>query len=96
MKAIPNGLSHLMKCHLQYEQALRLKPPLMINGIDSMNAKCNNKHICNTLSKRSKITPKAKFIWDNILSGVNWRKAWFLPYKFSINNKIKEVPIKIL
>lgn len=60
MKAIPDGLLHLMKSHLQYQEALRIEPLLMINGIDIMTTKCNNKHIRNTFYERRKITPKGK------------------------------------
>lgn len=58
MKATANGLSQLMKCHLQYQQALRLDPPLTINSIDIMNAKCNNKHVLIHTIIYGKLFPK--------------------------------------
>lgn len=49
IKAIPCGLSHLMKCHLQFQEVLRIESLLFVNGIDFMDRKCNNKHIHNAL-----------------------------------------------
>ena len=33
IKAIPNGLSHLLKSHLQSQGTLRIEPLLFVNGI---------------------------------------------------------------
>lgn len=91
-KAFPNGISLLMRSHHQYQETLRIRPLLMINGLDVMDSKCNNKHIWNTFYEKKKISPRGKaFFMDN-----DWKKAWILPYNYCISNKINEVHIKIL
>ena len=42
-KAIPDRLCLLMINHLTFQEALRIEPLLMINGVDITNPKCNNK-----------------------------------------------------
>ncbi len=95
-KAIPTGLTLLMKSHIDYCDTLRISPQLRINNIELLSIKCNNKHIRNTLQIKRKISPRGKSFWNNVFSDTSWKKAWMLPYKFSIINKIKEVHIKIL
>lgn len=56
-KAVPNGLSLLMRSYYQYQETLRIKPLIMINGLDIMDSKCNNKHIRNTFYEKRKISP---------------------------------------
>ena len=34
--------------------------------------------------------------WNNLVSNLNWRKIWCLPYKYIIVNKVKEVSLKII
>lgn len=58
--AIPNGLSLLMRSHYQYQETLRINPLLMINGLDIMDPKCNNKLIRNTFFEKRKISPRGK------------------------------------
>ena len=96
IKAIPNGLSHLLKSHLQFQEALRIEPLLFVNGIDIMDIKCNNKHIRNTLFEKRKISPRGKAFWNSIFNDIDWQRAWLLPYKFCITNKMEQFHIKIL
>lgn len=77
MKAIPNGIFHLMKSHLQFQEAQRIETLLMINGNDIMNAKCNNENTRNAFNERG-----GKAIWGNILEGIDWQRGWLLPYTF--------------
>lgn len=93
---IPNGLSLLMRSHHQYQETLRIKPLLMINGLDVMDSKCNNKHIRNTFYEKRKISLRGKAFWDDTFMDIDWKKGWILPYKCCISNKIKGVHIKIL
>ncbi len=85
-----------MKSYLQFPQALRIESLLMINGIDIMNAKYNNKQVRSTFCERRKTTPRGKALCDNISVGTDWQRAWLLPYKFCITSTIKEVHITIL
>lgn len=96
IRAIPTGVIHLMKTNLHFQEGLRTEPILMINGIDIMKTKYNNKHIRNTFLEKRRIVPRGKAFWDNIFDGIVWQKAWLLPYMFCINNKIKEIHIQIL
>lgn len=66
----------------------------MINGLDVME--CNNKHIQNTFYEKRRISPRRKAFWDNTFMDTDWKKAWILPYKYRISNKIKESHLKIL
>lgn len=34
--------------------------------------------------------------WDAVTRPINWRKTWLTPFKYCINNKVKEVHFKIL
>lgn len=86
-KAFPDGLSLLMKSQLQFQEALRVEPHLMINGVDIVDSKCSNQRIHNTLFERRKISPRGKALWDNIFTGTDWQGIWFLPYKFCFTNK---------
>ena len=96
IKAIPDGLSHLLKSHLQFQEVLRLEPLLFVNDIDIMDIKCNNKHIRNTLFEKRRIIPRGKAFWNSIFNDIDWQSAWLLPYKFCITNKIKQVHVNIL
>ena len=44
--------------------------------------------------KEGKLLPKGKLF--NIFMNTEWQRAWILPFKFCIANKIKEIHIKIL
>jgi len=45
LKAIPSGLSHLVKCHLTFSKSVTTKEPdLILDGINILSKKCNNKH----------------------------------------------------
>lgn len=96
MKAVPNRLIHLMKSHLQFQEGLRIEPLLIINGIDVKDAKCNNKHILNIFYEKRRIVQRGKVFWNNLFGDISWKKAWLLPYRFCINNKFKEIHVKIL
>lgn len=58
--------------------------------------KCTNKDIRQVFNEQKRVTPRGKFYWNSILRDVNWRKAWLLPYKFCISNKVREIHLKIL
>jgi len=46
LKAIPSGLSHLVKCHLTFSKSVTTKEPdLILDGINILSKKCNNKHV---------------------------------------------------
>ena len=78
-----------MKSHLQFQEVLRIEPLLFVNGIAIMDIKC-------TLFEKRKISPRRKAFWNSIFNDIDWQRAWLLPYKFCITNKIKQVHIQIL
>lgn len=45
LKAIPSGLSQLVKCHLTFNKSVTKEPDLILDGINILSKKCNNKHI---------------------------------------------------
>jgi len=45
VKAIPDGLKHLMKSHLSYGSNERKLPELIIDGIKLFSHSCNNKNV---------------------------------------------------
>ena len=61
-----------------------------------MDIKCSNKHIRNTIFEKRKISPRGKAFWNSIFNDIDWQRAWLLPYKFCITNKMKQFHIKIL
>lgn len=95
MKAIPNGLKHLMKSHLTFGGNERKFPDLIVDGIKIFSHSCNNKHIRSIFQSNHKITPRGKFFWNAQITGINWKEAWLNPYKFCMLNKVKEVHFKI-
>lgn len=96
MKAIPNGLKHLMKSHLTFGGNERKFPDLIVDGIKIFSHSCNNKHIRSIFQSNHKITPRGKFFWNAQITGINWKEAWLNPYKLCMQNKVKEVHFKIL
>ncbi len=56
MRAIPVGLTQLIKCHLKFSEGNSIYPALRLGGIHILDWKCNNKHICNlSISKYSDV-----------------------------------------
>ncbi len=45
MRAIPVGLTQLIKSHLKFSKGNSVYPALCLGGIDILDLKCNNKHI---------------------------------------------------
>ncbi len=45
MRAIPVGLTQLIKSHLKFSKGNSVYPALCLGGIDILDGKCNNKHI---------------------------------------------------
>ncbi len=45
MRAIPVGLTQLIKSHLKFSKGNSIYPALRLGGIDILDRKCNNKHI---------------------------------------------------
>src|SRR4029434_5319575 len=56
----------------------------------------DNKPIRQIFQFRKRITPRGKFYWGSLIQDINWQKAWLLPSKYCITNKVKEVHFKIL
>ena len=95
-KAIPKGLTQLIKSHLSFGMDNATQHKLLLNGVDVMDRKCDNKHIRQIFQFRKRITPRGKFYWGSLIQDINWQKAWLLPSKYCITNKVKEVHFKIL
>lgn len=92
-KAIPSGYRQLMKSPNNSGKERTLD--LYIGNTLIQSSKCNNIIIRESFNM-NKTTPKGKFVWNSVLSNINWENAWMLPYKFCLNNKIKELQFKIL
>ncbi len=67
---------------------------IFIENVDVLRQQCSIKFIRNALCPVS--LPAARFFWSSLFGNISWVKAWKLPNKFCINNKIKEVSYKIL
>jgi hypothetical protein len=96
-KAIPSGLSHLIKSHVCFHEVHTSYdiPTLSLNGME-LKDKCNNRLIRQILQSKNKIIPRGKFYWNSHLENINWKNTWLLPHKFGISNKVKEINLKIL
>lgn len=46
------------------------------------------------MQERNKITPRGKIFWDVLMGSITWCKTWLSPFKYYINNEIKEVHFK--
>ncbi len=96
IKAIPVTLRQLVKSHICYNSLSVTNPNLILEGVELTKKKCNNKHICNIFQKQNKISPRGKNFWNSKIENIVWRRAWLIPFKYCINNKIKETHFKIL
>ena len=85
-----------MKSYKKQNVQLTTINTLYINGIDILSKKCTNKHIRECFYNTRKITPRGKFFWNALFVNINWHKAWLVPFKFCITNKIRELHLKIL
>jgi len=74
LKAIPSGLSHLVKCHLTFSKSVTTKEPdLILDGINILSKKCNNKHVRHIFhSKKYRPTvAKGKFYWGSFIECID-------------------------
>ena len=96
IKAIPSGLPNLMKSHLSFCKGIRPEgsPVLLLNGINIQDKKCNNKHIRKCFQDKKRFSPRGKFYWRS--QDIDWEKAWLLPHKYCIHNKVKNNNFKII
>ncbi len=63
MRAIPVGLTQLIKSHLKFSKGNSVYPALCLGGINFLDRKCNNRHIRKIFQTKRKITPRGKFYW---------------------------------
>lgn len=47
-------------------------------------------------SQENELPRGGNFFWNSLIENINWKKAWLLPYKFCIPNKVKELHLRIL
>lgn len=95
IRAIPNGIKELFRSQSKRETA-SISDPIFIDGVDVTSAKCSNKHIRMCIQKQNKFAPACKSFWSSQFDITNWSKTWLNPFKYCINNKIKETHWKIV
>lgn len=81
VKAIPNGLVHLMRCHLSFKEIVKSEQIFLVEDKSICDPKCTNKIIRNVFQFRKRISPRGKYFWNSLIDKINWKKAWLLPYK---------------
>lgn len=81
MRAIPVGLTQVIKSHLKSSKGKSFYPALRLGGIDILDRKCK------IFQTKRKITPRGKFYWDSFITNINWRKI-YIGY---INHKIIKI-----
>ncbi len=64
VKAIPNGLVHLMKCHLSFEVIVKRELNCLVDDKCIYDPKCSNKIIRNVFQSRKIITPRGFFFLE--------------------------------
>ncbi len=69
MRAIPVGLTQLIKSHLKFSKGNSVYPALCLGGVDILDRKCNNRHIRKIF--QTKITPRGKFYWGSFITNIN-------------------------
>ena len=94
--AIPNGIIQLIKSDLTQGEWSIEESSLMLNGTNLLDKKCSNKHIRQSIQRTKSVVPRGKFYWRSLIMDIDWKKAWLLPYKFCISNKVREVHFKLL
>jgi len=87
VKAIPNGLVHLMECHLSYEVIVKSENKCMIEVKCIYDPKCSNTIIRNVFQSRKRITPRGKFFWNSLIENINWKNL--RPYLINIVSPIR-------
>ncbi len=85
-----------MCSHLTYYKVDNKDSNFLINGKNVFDKKFTNKDLRQVFNEKNRVIPKGTFYWNSILRDVNWRKAWLLPYKCCISNKVREIHLKIL
>lgn len=92
--SIPNGILCLLKGNYIFSDIFSLNNyTISLCGVDIVNKKCNNNFIRKLLSPKS--IPSVTFKWA-AQQRINARLIWTLPYKYVLNNKIKDMLYKIL
>lgn len=62
VKAIPNGLVHLMKCHLSFEEIVKSEQKFLIEDKSIYDPKCSNKNIRNVFQSRNELPRGENFL----------------------------------
>ena len=95
IKAIPSGLTTIMKTHLSFGNDHKVYPELRLEGVGLLERSCCNKYIRQILHSQNQLTQSGKFFWNMLILDVVWKNAWLRPYKYCIPNKVKEVKFYI-
>ncbi len=64
--------------------------------MESNSLVINAQHIRKCLYNKRKISPRGKNFWNSLFKDIDWSKAWLVPFKFLILNKIRELHLKLL
>lgn len=108
----PTRLCHSDGCHPQWcyctfkknsaeslPSLISLSPPCQ-TATDKVCFLCSpslrNRKIRQLFQKYIITVPSVLSYWGNQLNDIPWKKVWSLPYKYLINNKVKEVSFKLL
>ncbi|CAI5676219.1 unnamed protein product [Oreochromis niloticus] len=96
--AIPTGIIMLFKGIQPCISSVSLPNPLdsHIGRICLINHSKSNKNIRALFQTESLTIPHVVSFWNSFVSDINWKRAWTIPNKYLVTNKVKEVSFKIL
>lgn len=92
---IPTGKRELLQLLLAWV-VLSITEPILIDGVDLASKKCSNKHIRKYIQNQNRIIPACKAHWSSKFNNIIWKKPWLNPFKYCLNNKIKEIHWKMI
>lgn len=96
--AIPTSIIMLFKGIQPCISSVSLPNPLdsHIGRIYLTNHSKSNKNIRALFQTESPTIPHVVSYWNSFVSDINWKRAWTIPNKYLVTNKVKEVSFKML
>ncbi len=98
-KAISPGLIHLVKSRSLFNpmSSVVTRSTLLLEGVDLLDKKCNNRHVCQIFPFKNKIYSRGKFYWRSLVDDIAWKRSW-LSFTWKVLyfiNKAKETHLKM-
>ncbi len=76
------SLIHLVKSHSIFNprSSVVTRSTLLLEGVDLLDKKCNNRHVCHIFQFKRTISPRGKFYWRSLVDDIDWKRTWKILY----------------